>query len=43
MVLVSRKRMERVLSRELGIHIGAPLSFGTMQVLDWERIGSLWR
>lgn len=43
MVLVSRKMMERVLSRELGIHIGAPLSFGIMQVLDWERVGSLWR
>ena len=42
MVRLSRSRMERIVASETGIGIGDPLNFGVMQVLDLERISTLW-
>lgn len=42
MVRLSRSRMERIVASETGVGIGDPLSFGVLQVLDLERISTLW-
>jgi AraC-like DNA-binding protein len=42
MVRLSRSRIERIVASEIGIGIGDPLNFGTMQVVDLERISTLW-
>jgi len=42
MVRLSRSRLERIIASETGIGIGDPLSFGVLQVLDLERVSTLW-
>lgn len=42
MISLSRSRMERLVASETGIGIGTPLNFGVMQVLDLERVSTLW-
>lgn len=42
MVRLSRSRIERIVASETGIGIGDPLDFGTMQVVDLERVSTLW-
>ena len=42
MVRLSRSRMERIVASETGISIGDPLNFGVLQVLDLERVSTLW-
>jgi AraC-like DNA-binding protein len=42
MVRLSRRRMERIVASETGIGIGDALDFGVMQVLDLERVATLW-
>ena len=42
MVKLSRRRMEQTLANETGIDIDAPLDFGVLQVLDLQRISTLW-
>jgi AraC-like DNA-binding protein len=42
MVRLSRRRLERIIASETGIGIGDPLSFGVLQVLDLERVSTLW-
>ena len=42
MVRLSRSRMERIVASETGISISDPLNFGVLQVVDLERIPTLW-
>ena len=42
MVRVSRSRLEQIIVSETGIKIGDPLDFGVLQVLDLERVSTLW-
>ena len=42
MVRFSRSRMERIIASETGISIGDPLNFGVLQVLDLDRVSTLW-
>ncbi|MFO1081002.1 MAG: AraC family transcriptional regulator [Reyranellaceae bacterium] len=42
MVRLSRSHMERIVASETGVGIGEPLEFGGMQVLDLERVPTLW-
>jgi AraC-like DNA-binding protein len=42
MVRLSRSRMEQIVASETGIGIGDRLSFGVMQVLDLQRVSTLW-
>lgn len=42
MVRLSRRHMERIIARETGVGIGDPLDFGVMQVLDLDRVSTLW-
>jgi AraC-like DNA-binding protein len=42
MVQLSRSRMERLIANETGVNIGEPLNFGNLQVLDLQRISTLW-
>ena len=42
MVRFSRSRLEQIVARETGINIGDPLNFGVLQVLDLERVSTLW-
>ena len=42
MVRLSRSALEQIVTSETGISIGEPLSFGVLQVLDLERVSTLW-
>ncbi len=42
MVRLSRSRMEQIVASETGIRISDPLDFGVLQVVNLERIMTLW-
>lgn len=42
MVKLSRRQMERLVASETGTGIGDPLNFGILQVLDLDRVSTLW-
>lgn len=42
MIKLSRSRMERLIASETGVGIDRGLNFGVLQVLDLERVATLW-